>query len=165
MHPCAYCGLASSRPAPASTAIPSCIIVYTNRSRAFVSARRMHQGLSGRRLRGSLEQLRVTELLNVKHRKSSHLTTQAVALAAQFVLAREPGSGKSPRRSETAQAVALVRKFVPARKPGSSKSPRRLETAKAVASAEKFVPAREPGSSEGPRRSETAQPVAAQAVA
>ena len=39
---------------------------------SLVSARRTHQGLSGRCLRGSLEQLRVTRLLNVEHRGSSH---------------------------------------------------------------------------------------------
>ena len=45
---------------------------------------------------------------------------------------------------------------MPAKEPGSSKGPRRSETARAVASAGNFAPAREPGSRKGPRRSETA---------
>ena len=65
-------GLASSRPAPACTASPSCITSYACRLRAFVSARRTHQEHSGRRLRGSLKQLRVMGLLNLEHRESSH---------------------------------------------------------------------------------------------
>ena len=65
-------GLASSRPAPSSFVILNHIASYANRSKAFVSVRRTHQGLSGRRLRGSLEQLRVTGLLKVEHRESSH---------------------------------------------------------------------------------------------
>ena len=53
------------------------------------------------------------------------ITTQAVASAGQFVPAREPGSSKGPRRSETAQAVASAKQFVSARELGSSKGPRR----------------------------------------
>ena len=57
------------------------------------------------------------------------ITTQAVASAAQFVPASEPGSSKGLRRLETVlQAVALVEKFVPARELGSSKDPRRSES-------------------------------------
>ena len=43
------------------------------------------------------------------------ITTQDVASAAEFVLARKSGSSKGQRRSETAQAVASAGKFVPAR--------------------------------------------------
>ena len=124
---------------------------------SLVGARRTHQRLSGRRVRGILEKLRVTGLLNVEHRGS---TAQSVTSARQFVSARELGSSKGSRRSETAQAVASARQLVPAREPGSSKGPRRSETAQAVASAGQFVSAREPGRRKGPRRSETAQAVA-----
>ena len=120
---------------------------------SLVGARRTHQRLSGRRVRGSLEKLRVTGLLNVEHRGS---TAQSVTSARQFVSARELGS----RRSETAQPVASARQLVPAREPGSSKGSRRSETAQAVASAGQFVSAGEPGRRKGPRRSETAQAVA-----
>ena len=40
--------------------------------------RRTHQGLSWRRLLGSLEQLRVTRLLNVEHRGSSRHCTSCI---------------------------------------------------------------------------------------
>ena len=56
------------------------------------------------------------------------ITTQAVASAARFVPASEPGSSKGLRRLETVQAVALVVKFVPARELGSSEDPRRSES-------------------------------------
>ena len=56
------------------------------------------------------------------------ITTQAVASAARFVPASEPGSSKGLRRLETVQAVALAGKFVPVRKLGSSKDPRRSES-------------------------------------
>ena len=42
------------------------------------------------------------------------ITTQAVASTGQFVPAREPGSSKGPRRSETAQAIASAGQFVSA---------------------------------------------------
>ena len=44
------------------------------------------------------------------------VTAQAAASAGQFVSAREPGSSKGPRRSDTAQAVASAGQFVPARR-------------------------------------------------
>ena len=78
MHSRACCELALSRPAPSSFTILSHITSYVNRIRAFVSARRTRQGLSGRRLRGSLEQLRVTRLLNVEHRGSRHHCTSCI---------------------------------------------------------------------------------------
>ena len=70
-----------------------------------------------------MEHLRVTGLLDLEHR-GSIITTRAVALARQFVLARKPGSSRGPRRSETAQAVASVEQFVSARAPESNKGPR-----------------------------------------
>ena len=56
------------------------------------------------------------------------IPTQAVASAARFVPASEPGSSKGLRRLETVQAVALAGKFVPVRELGSSKDPRRSES-------------------------------------
>ena len=56
----------------ASTATPSCITSFAYRLRAFVSVRPTRQGPSGRHRRGSLERLRVTGLLNLEHRESSH---------------------------------------------------------------------------------------------
>ena len=44
------------------------------------------------------------------------ITAQAAASAGQFVPAREPGSSKGPRRSETVQAVASAGQFVPSRR-------------------------------------------------
>ena len=43
------------------------------------------------------------------------ISTQALASAGQFTPAKETGSRKDPRRSETAQAVALAGQFVPVR--------------------------------------------------
>ena len=49
------------------------------------------------------------------------ITIQTAVSAGQLVPAREPGSRKGPRRSETAQAVASVGKFVPGN-PGRAKA-------------------------------------------
>ena len=51
------------------------------------------------------------------------------------MLAREPGSSKGPRHSETAQAVASTGQSMLTKTPESAKGPRRLGTAQAVASA------------------------------
>ena len=133
-------GLASSWLAPASTAISRCIITYGYRLRACASARCTHQRHSGRRLRGSLEQLRLTGLLNLEHRELSHYCSscsigdtvrvyhenpgQAKAQGVRRLLElrhqrhtswlpEEPGSNKGPGRSETAQAAASRARLVP----------------------------------------------------
>ena len=58
------------------------------------------------------------------------------------MLAKESGSSKGPRRSETAQAVVSVVQFMPARELGSSKGPRRSETTRAASSVVRVVRAR-----------------------
>ena len=49
--------------------------------------------------------------------------------------AREPGSSKGPRHSETAQAVTSARQFMSGREPGSIKGPRRSKSAQAASTA------------------------------
>ena len=153
---CAYCGLASSRPAPFFFAILSHITPYAT----VIGVKPLFQrGARTRNFRGdvfegawSSYESQDCWTWNIVGRV---ITTQAVASAGQFVPARELGSSKGPRGSETAQAVASAGQFVSSREPGLNKGPRRSETAQAVAPAEQFVPTREPGSRKGPRHSET----------
>ena len=58
------------------------------------------------------------------------------------MLAREPGSSKGSRRSETAQAVASAGQFVSAREHGSSKDSRRAKIAQAAPKTVRVVRAR-----------------------
>ena len=51
-------------------------------------------------------------------KRKSLETTQAVATAGQFVSAREPGSRKGSRRSESAQAASTVAQVVCTRSTG-----------------------------------------------
>ena len=53
--------------------------------------------------------------------------------------AREPGSSKGPRRSETAQAVTSAGQFMSGREPGSIKGPRRSKSAQAASTAVRVV--------------------------
>ena len=90
------------------------ITSYANRLRAFVSARRTHLGLSGRRLRGSLKQLRVTRLLNVEHRGSSHHYTSC-SIDGTVRACQGYGSSKGSRRAKIAQAASTAVRVVHAR--------------------------------------------------
>ena len=116
-------GLASSRPAPASTTIPSCIISYACWLKAFIPAPRTDQGLSGRRLLGSLEQLRVTGLLNGEHHGSSHHYTSCSIGGTVRACQENPGRVKA--RGVRRQHKRQHRQYSSclSGEPGSSKRP------------------------------------------
>ena len=135
-------GLAASRPAPASAVIPSCITSYAYRLKSFVSSPRTNQRLSRRRLRGRLEQPRVTGLLNVEHRRSSHHYTSCSiggtvrACQENRDRVRTRGVRKLHRRQHRQLSLCLPGAH------GSSKGSRRAEITPTASSTAQIVRAR-----------------------